>query len=1001
MAACEELPELRRPAGRATRLAAISCIALGLLCAASTAAAQPAAAESTAAGLAGQVGALLLPRVSGTFLADDDPELQRLIGLARDGRIGGAVFFAGDPLSVRHTAQRLQQAAPRRLLFGLDAEWGAAMRLEGATRWPRALAVGATGDPDFAYEMGRTTARESLALGIELVLAPVADLMLRADNQVIGNRAFGGDPSAVGEMVAAFVRGVESAGAIAVVKHFPGHGATADDSHATLPVLDVDSLLLEQRELVPFRAAIDAGVSAVMPGHLAIPEIDPSGAPASLSPILLGEWLRSRLGFTGLVVSDALDMQGAREFSWDGRVAARALAAGVDLMLLPTHPEAAHAEILRAVSRGELAAERVVDAHHRLARLLADKREGRGASPVDALATSAAAAPARAASRAAITVIGDAGTLPLPSWDPPHVALIEIGHHPQRRGARDLERALHRRTSVERFRVEPLAAGSAYTGGAGPLTPHDEALARADVVALLVLRGGPDWCRDPRCDGLQPWTEPLLRQLGQLQQSGKTVLALGAADPWPLLAPEMATFAARLTAHDHGPESQEALAAALFGEQPIGGKLPLSPALRPLPPTRPLPAAARAALRRGSAQEAGMSPHRLERAAAVLERAVEDGATPGAVALVARRGVIVFERAFGRTARRDHLPQGFPTDRRGRPPETSPDTLYDLASLTKVVATTTLAMRLVEAGRLELDRPVADYLPEILLVEADPEQRAQKSAMTVRHLLTHSSGALWWTDLHLRHGVQGGNSPDEARRAYLEEIYRLPLESAPGEQVVYSDLGILLLGEILERAGGAPYAELVRREVLEPLGMRDTTFAPPETQRSRIAPTEYDPWRGRVVWGEVHDENAAGLGGVAPHAGLFSTAADLAKFGQAMLSGGIAEGERFLSGRIVDRFTRRAAWLPDGSTRALGWDTPSPGSSGGRYVSSRAFGHTGFTGTSLWIDPEHELLVVLLTNRVHPSRDDQRIRGLRPAFHDAVLLAIDDQPVEARAGSQR
>ncbi|HEX7180470.1 MAG TPA: serine hydrolase, partial [Thermoanaerobaculia bacterium] len=304
-------------------------------------------------------------------------------------------------------------------------------------------------------------------------------------------------------------------------------------------------------------------------------------------------------------------------------------------------------------------------------------------------------------------------------------------------------------------------------------------------------------------------------------------------------------------------------------------------------------------------------------------------------------------------------------------------TLYDLASLTKVVATTTMAMILVDEGKLDLDRPVRDFLPGF--------QGPGKEAVTVRHLLTHSSGLAAVAPLFQE--IRG-------RAAYLERIQAMDLVYPAGSRSTYSDLGIILLGEILERVAGQPLEAFVRERVLDPLGMRDTRFRPPARLRPRIAPTEHDTWRGRLVHGEVHDENAFALGGVAPHAGLFGTAPDLARFAQMLLNGGVLHGRRIVSRETVERFTRRAG-IP-GSDRALGWDTRSAeGSSAGTLFSLRSFGHTGFTGTSIWIDPERRLYVILLTNRVHPTRENVLIREVRPAVADAVVRALTPGPSPA------
>jgi len=349
----------------------------------------------------------------------------------------------------------------------------------------------------------------------------------------------------------------------------------------------------------------------------------------------------------------------------------------------------------------------------------------------------------------------------------------------------------------------------------------------------------------------------------------------------------------------------------------------------------------------------------------VLEDFREHGAFPGGVLAVGYRGALVHLHPFGRL-----------TYEADAPPVTA-GTLYDLASLTKVVATTTMAMILVDEGRLDLDQRVQELVPGF--------RGPGKEAVTVRHLLTHSSGLPAIVPLYQE--VQGWE-------AFRERIEALDLDYPTGSRSVYSDPGIILLGEILEQAAGQPLEAFVRERIFAPLGMRDTLFQPPAELRPRIAPTEFDPWRGRLIQGEVHDENAFAMGGVAPHAGLFGTAGDLARCAQMLLNGGVLDGQRIVSRETVDLFTRRAG-IP-GSDRALGWDTKSAeGSSAGTLFSPRSFGHTGFTGTSIWIDPDRELYVILLTNRVHPTRENNLIREVRPAVADAVVRALTPGPSPA------
>ena len=350
----------------------------------------------------------------------------------------------------------------------------------------------------------------------------------------------------------------------------------------------------------------------------------------------------------------------------------------------------------------------------------------------------------------------------------------------------------------------------------------------------------------------------------------------------------------------------------------------------------------------------------------ILGAAIADGAAPGAALAVGRHGRLVHVRGYGRT---DHAPTA---------PAVTDSTLWDLASLTKVVGATTAAMLLEEEGRLALDQPVRHYLPEF--------DAPDKAAITVRMLLLHTGGleafAPLWQEFR-------------GREQYLRQINARPAENPPGDVTRYSDWDFILLGLIIERITGQTLDAFLEERVWSSLAMRDTGFRPDSAHLERIAPTEIDTLRGGLVHGFVHDENAWALGGVAGHAGLFSSARDLARFADFMLDGGAP----LLHGETVARWTARQN---AGSSRALGWDTPSPRSSAGRFFSPRSFGHTGFTGTSIWMDPEKGLFVVLLTNRVNPTRDNPKHIALRRAVADAVQQAVRDAPViEWEARHQR
>ncbi len=901
----------------------------------------------------------------------DDPEHLALVAQVRELGVGGVVLFLSELDTVPLLLDELQAAADVPLLVAADLERSLAFRVpEGPVPLPSAMAIAATRSEAAARFAGELTAREGRAAGIHWAFAPVADVNSNPDNPIVNLRSYGENPELAGRLAAAFVAGARAGGILTSAKHFPGHGDTAVDSHLALPTIAGDRARLERVELAPFRAAIAAGVDSVMLGHLAVPALDPSGRPASLSRPIATDLLRGELGFDGLVVTDAMEMRGVGAV-WMGEAAVQAVAAGADVVLLPEDPRVAIQSLVRAVEEGRLDESRIDAA---VGRILAAKARvglaaGRGVDraalrrdvgrPEDA-------ARAAAIARDAVTLVrNEQGVLPLRAerrLSILHLVLSSdwvnggIGAGGGLVGAELAARGVE----VENRRVGPQLS---------PALADEILAAAAGRTHVLVSAFVRVTSSKGRAD-MDPSHAELLRRLAL---AGHRVVVTSFGSPYLLAQfPEVAAY---LCAYGSDASSQRAAVAAIFGEQPITGRLPVSiPSVAAFSDGLQMPRR-ELALAPSTPEEAGFRAEGLAAVDRLLEQAIADGAFPGAVVAVGHRGRLAHLRAYG------HL-----TYDPGAAP-VAPETIYDLASLTKVVATTTVAMTLVDQGRLDLDAPVQSYLPRFV--------GADKGRVTVRHLLTHSSGIDWWAPLY---------QEITSRADALERIYGMDLIAAPGSAMKYSDLGVLLLGEILERVAGEPLEQLARERVFAPLGMTETGWRPDPARLGSIAPTEIDPWRGRLVHGEVHDENAAAMGGVAPHAGLFGTAGDLARFAQMMLWEGVYDHRRIVSRRTVELFTRRAD-LPPGSSRAVGWDTKSPtGSSAGTLFSPISYGHTGFTGTSLWIDPERELFVVLLTNRVHPTRENQKIRALRPALADAVVRALaapDELAGPVRVGLDR
>ncbi|MEN8162867.1 MAG: glycoside hydrolase family 3 N-terminal domain-containing protein [Acidobacteriota bacterium] len=864
-------------------------------------------------------------------------ETQDLRKDVRDLGVGGLVLMRSEAESVPRLLNELQAEAPIPLLVTMDMERSLAFRIRrGTVDLPFAMAVGATGSQDDATFLGEVTAREARALGIHWAFGPVVDVNNNAGNPVINIRSFGEDPEMVSKLGVAFIEGAHSGNLLTSAKHFPGHGDTAVDSHLDLPVLTVDRERLEAVEWPPFEAAIAAGVDSVMVGHMAVPALDPSGRPATLSPLLNRKILRDEMAFDGIIITDAMDMKGA-DGAWAGQATVEAVLAGADIILMPRDLEVAIASLVRGVQEGVLEEERLDASVRRI--LEAKAWLGLNVDPMvdpeGGLLDVGRPEDIRRAdniAQASITVIrNDRDMLPLKAEEPLRIlnlVLVDDLGFPKNEFTR---RAIDNETLVLDEAITTKAA--------------DEILEDIENYTHILVS------ISFRRETISPSLSDLLDRLAATK-----IPIITAAFGSPYALSQLPDAPVALCTYGTAGPSRRAAVAALFGEIDVRGKLPVTLS-EDFPKGHGLEIPKRAmTLRTASPEDTGFKPGGMEEVDRVLETLLEKKAFPGGVLAVGHKGALVHLHPFGSVSYDEDATA------------VEADTIYDLASLTKVIATTTMAMILVDEERLSLDAKVQDFLP---LFEGP-----NKDTVTVRHLLTHSSGLDWWAPLF---------EEIEGRQSYVQHIQAMDLVYEPGSEYRYSDLGIILLGEILSRVAGEPFEDFVTKRVFEPLGMAETGYLPDVALLPRIAPTENDERRGGVVHGQVHDENAHAMGGIAPHAGLFSTAGDLARFVQMIANGGVFEHHRLISQKTVDLFTK-AEGSVTGSTRALGWDTKSPEhSSAGTLFSTNSFGHTGFTGTSIWIDPERDLFIVLLTNRVHPTRENTLIREARPAVADAVV----------------
>lgn len=861
---------------------------------------------------------------------------ERMMQWVDEVGLGGVILSLGSVADAAELIPKLQAKAKVPLLLASDFEGGVWWRLKGATELGNQMLVGASGSEDLSQAMGRVTGQEAKALGFHWVFAPVLDVNSNPDNPIINVRSFGEDPELVGRLGRAFARGVRESGLLSCGKHFPGHGDVDSDSHLALPTVPGDRERLMRVELAPFRAAAAEGLESVMTGHLAVPGLgeDPA-VPATLSRKILHGVLREQLGFTGLVVTDALDMGGVKNALSPGEVAVRALLAGADVLLMPPEPLVARQAVIDAVRSGRVPMARLDDAVRRIleAKAKVGLFDGGGQVAGDwraQLRTQPSQAIADSIAKAGPVLVRD------------------------RDGA--LQRLRDEDTETLRVTLVDKEDGSGETRGvqwAGPsirltnessaadVTAAIERIGKANsvIVSLFVkvreLSGG---------IGLPANLAPVLDALRD--QQNVAVVSFGS----PYVVRNLPKADVFVAAFSGTSRVQQAVSAGLARDG-FSGRLPVAiPGVAAAGAgivTKRAPDAVPAAMHAdGDAFDAGLHAAIEAR----LQQAVSDRATPGAVCMVAKRGKVVARVAVGRTSYAEDAP-----------PVTL-STAYDLASLTKVCATTPVVLSLVDSGKLSLDDPVAKWVPSF--------QGAGKDRVTVRHLMAH----------------QGGLAPYvryfrtlTGKQQIVEAAAREGLMTEPGTGVRYSDLGFILLMAVAEAASGQPFEQLAAETAFP---MR-TGFAKTSGPALDAAPTELDEQRGGVMRGYVHDENAFAMGGVSGHAGLFATADEVLTYGMRLLAG----GEPWLSREIVALATRPAGITSD-TSRGLGFQLMRSGGWAGTKVPEGTFGHTGFTGTSLWCSPQTETCVVLLTNRVHPTRVNNKITAVRRAVHDLVCDSL-------------
>jgi beta-N-acetylhexosaminidase len=933
-----------------------------------------------------RVGQLIMLRAHSDKDSAYEQEVENQI---RTIKPGGLCFFQGTPERQAELTNRYQTASPRvPLMLSMDVEWGLAMRLQGTIAYPKQLMLGALRNNRLVYDFGLEMARQCRRLGVHVSFSPVADVNNNPANPVINDRSFGEDRYNVAAKSFQYAMGLQDGGVLACAKHFPGHGDTNVDSHYELPVLTHTRQRLDSLELFPFRALSQAGTGSVMVAHLNVPSLDDRpNRPTTLSRNTVYALLRERMGFDGLIFTDAMEMKGVAKYFAPGQADVEALRAGNDVILLPADPYATVQAVMAALADTTLDREqlyastrRVLRAKYRL-RLTAPQYVDTRNLRADLNRPAAQLLKRRLVAEALTLVRDEPGLVGFPELEKHRFASLALG---------DTNRTVFQRYCGYYAPMDFFNTGKEIDSLAlDSLLPR---LAQHDVV-LVSLHSTRSRAADNF--GLTAGQLELIRRL----DSVTTVVLTVFGNPYSLK--HFDNIPVVLQAFTEDPVVQEIAAQALFGASDLVGVLPVT--------ASPLARYGQGIQRRYPQprlgytlpEAVGLDSDSLRLLDRLVQELIDSSAAPGCQILVARDNQIVWHRAYG------HL-----TYAPDAPPVTL-DHIYDLASVTKIAATTLSVMRLTGEGRLQLDRPASAYVAALA--------STNKRDLTLRELLVHQAGLQAWIPFY-QQTLVGGNQPSPliyrtapepgytvpvANGLYMadawvdsvwRQIYASPLRA--DKSYKYSDLGLFLTRQAVENVSRERLDRYTASTFYEPLGLSTATFNPWERGwTDRCVPTEDDVyWRQRRVQGYVHDMGAAMLGGVSGHAGLFANANDLAKIFQLFLNGGSYGGRQYVKADVVRQFTTRH---PGSTRRGIGFDmkelNPKEIQNISPLAGSGTYGHTGFTGIGVWADPDERLIFIFMSNRTFPSMNNNKLMNAdyRPKLQSVVYRALKDRRATA------
>ena len=889
----------------------------------------------------------------------DDNERIKIKGLIEKYHIGGLIFMQGTPKKQAFLNNQYQSISKLPLLIGFDGEWGLDMRLKNTYRFPWNMTLGAIRDESLITAFGVQVGKHCKRIGIHINFAPVVDVNINPNNPIIGNRSFGENRENVAEKAIAFTKGMQSQNVLANAKHFPGHGDTASDSHKSLPILDFNFERLDSIELYPYKQLFKNNLASVMVAHLSVKALEPNAElPTSLSYKVISDLLKKKLNFQGLILTDALNMKGASNYAKPGEIDLAAILAGNDMLLIPENVPAAIGEIKNALKERIITEKRINYSVRKILKAkywvglnnlelvkLKNIEEDLNSIEDELLH--------RKLVENSITLLkNETDIFPIRNLDEKKIAYVKLGDSDNF----SFVEMLKNYTDVD------VVSGKSI----------DEILEKLQPYNLVIV--------GYHKSNLNPWKDYKFKEneLVWLQEISreKSVILDVFASPYSLL--QVKTFEnieSILVSYQNSKLSQEISAQMIFGALKTKGQLPVS--IRDVfSEGHGLMSKSLKRLAYSIPEDVGLSSEKLAKVDSLANIALKDKMTPGMQILVARKGKIVYQKSFG-----NH------TLERKRTVENSD--VYDVASLTKILATLPLIMELEENGAIQLESELGSLIPVL--------KNSNKDTLTVKEVLSHYGRLQAWIPFYLKTLDSISKKPSSLyyngqqsekynikvanglflRSDYKDSIIDIITKEDQRERIgyKYSDLSYYLFKQYIESFYRKDLNELSSTHFYKALGANRTSYLPLEKfSLKEIVPTEKDNYyRFQLVHGYVHDMGAAMQGGVGGHAGLFSNANDVAKLMQLYLQKGYYGGKRYFQSETFDKFNHRY-YAEEEVRKGIGFDKPQikeeeEATCG--CVSDLSFGHSGFTGTYTWADPETEIIYVFLSNRIYPTADNK------------------------------